>query len=232
MEFVLKFEIQMLTGFQIQSGYGHKQFHQVVVRNPQGQLFLPASSLKGRLRYYSRLFDGIMAQTNKEDYRDGPFEDSSIIKKMFGSEKQSGCLFFDAGRLKPEFLTNADSPQSRFRYSEARSGTQLLRSLGSVRGKSLRFYEVGPRGLEFSTQVEGTLTANEPWETSHTLNVLLGALKLFNQLGADKSRGNGSVRIFNQSLSVRTAGKPYKIIEPNEFQTNLIQYIQNRQGDS
>lgn len=239
MEFSLTFEIQAITGFQIQSGYGHQQFNQVVVRDVDGNLTIPASSLKGRLKYYVELFTDMIENPKVQplgnlrigEPENGP--ESGDKKKMhpmlidlFGNEQQSGRLYFDAGRLKAELkASKKDSSESTFHFGEARTGTLIHRGLGSVKGKSLRFFEVAPRGMEFKTVIDGQLPSDPDWKRSDALNHLFGGLQLFHQLGADKSRGNGSVKIYNRQF--QTKDSTGKVINwgDTDIQENLVQYL-------
>ncbi len=228
-EFSLQFEIHFLTGFQIQSGYGHQHLNQVVVRDVEGELVIPASSLKGRMRYYTELFHSILSP--QDTTGDGKNTPSEIINHLFGSSgDKKGSVYFDAGRLKEEFRASADSStlsgqKRRFRYREERTGTQILRTLGSVRGKHLRFYEATPRGLQFSSEIEGAL------ENPDQLFYLLGAMRLFNQLGADKSRGNGSVSLIPIQLFLTLDGESPQQFNESEMRKQLEHYVQQKLGE-
>ncbi len=185
--FELHYEIRLLTGVQIRTGYGHQHLNQVIVRDAKDQLILPGSSLKGRMRYCTTLFDGILSGRARLGTPDDPT--APLIQEMFGSRQNKGTLLFEVGRLKPEFQS------ARMRFGEERTGIHIMRSIGSVKGHHLRFYEASPRGLEFESQIEGSLSENQPRNISDELHYLLGAMRLFNKLGADKTRGNGSVQV-------------------------------------
>jgi|GEM_PF-4875180 len=222
-EFELKYEVHLLTGFQVQSGYGHQHLNQVVVRDHNKNLVIPGSSLKGRMRYYFGLLESMLYDKAKAGIKEDP--DSKLMQSLFGSRLEKGKLFFEAASLKEEFKPDKKQQQKRFQYSEERTGIQINRQLGSVNAHALRFYETSPTGLQFESVIEGTLPQEEIIEKSERLNFLLATMKLFQKLGADKSRGNGSVQLVPTILTVQKVGQPKQKYGPPEIALLLENFM-------
>jgi len=202
----LKLHIRLHTSFQIRSGYSGAGLNQTMVSDRHGQLFIPASSLKGRIKFYAGQFASIMTGLSgtgswNEGWR----------TRLFGDEKQRGGLFFEHALLEDQWL-EADtggkeiSEQNRRRglawQRERRSGIRVDRMVGSVADKALRFYETSAPRLGFHCTIEGALPMGAEAWTAPDLCLLFGAVRLCRKLGAEKSRGQGQAEIKPISLTI------------------------------
>ena len=196
---LLDLTIHLESAFHIQAGFGGGGLHQSLVRNHRGEPIIPASSIKGRLRYNARRFAGILKEggARPDGWIDG------TMQHLFGDEDHAGELFVGNAVLARGIpRENPGSP-----YREIRSGNLVDRQIGSVSESHLRFFEVLPAGLRFTTQMEARLpgrqdTGNhrEKAAFQNSLALLLGAMRLLNRLGAGKSRGTGRVTVVVNSL--------------------------------
>ena len=179
----LRFHLE--TGLLISRGYGGGGLHHLTVRNSRGALVLPASSIKGRLRYHANQFAHMLAAHRDRDLDEKP------ITELFGDTFQQGALYFEDAHLH-----GLEDDAGFFR--EERSGVLISRRTGSQVHKHLRFFEAIPAGLSFETRIEGFI----PRDSKTTLTTLLAAVRLLRQLGANKSRGMGTIRTEITQLSL------------------------------
>lgn len=196
LDFDLKLTLQ--TGCHIQAGFGSGSLHQAMVRDHNDAPFIPASSLKGRLKFHAQRFASIMSH-----HQPGlASQTEAVMNFLFGGRHQQGHLFLDNSALTEEILEERAMGLLR----EVRASNQIERTTRTVRQGHLRFFEALPARLVFQSQVrlQGGPQAKQSWLKllkkgqhptlhHHALAFLLGALKLCDQLGGGKTRGMGRV---------------------------------------
>ncbi len=179
----LDLKLRLDTALLIGSHFTRGKVQKLMVRNHDNRPYIPATTLKGRLRYYLERF---ATQLRSLD----PRLPEHPVETLLGKENQPGLLYFD----------NAVLP---VRQLERRSGIMVNRMLGSVEGQFLRSFETCVAGQVLTTTIEGAFPANAPIDD--LLCLLLGALRLFDKLGSSKSAGLGSVRV--EVVSLKLGGK-------------------------
>lgn len=201
--------IELLTGLHIQSGFGALGLHGSMVRNSAGAPIIPASSLKGRLRFQAIRFANLLR------YHRHPFAewDEQVFDYVFGGRYQSGNLFLDAAHLK----------QAHQQEMDIRATNQIDRETRTVSQSHLRFFET----LSAQHTLQSSLLLRLPQDlhlelssenqtvpmnlASHSFALVLGAIRLCSTLGGGKSRGLGHVRLettawnAGQDLSIEQA---------------------------
>ena len=185
----LRFTLAFETAVLVSSGSGGGRFHRMAVRDGRDRLIVPATTLKGRLRFHAERFAGLI----------GDPEDATVTR-LFGSEDAPGALFFDDARLIETFREGKGTL-----YRERRTGIKIDCRTGSVVDKALHFYEAAPRGLVFSARIEGWLPPGPDGDAA--VATLLGALHLLEELGSGKTRGLGRVTAVVEALVLIEGGR-------------------------
>jgi CRISPR/Cas system CSM-associated protein Csm3 (group 7 of RAMP superfamily) len=194
--------VELLSGFHIQAGFGTGGLHQAMVRNAKRQPFIPASSLKGRLKFQAQRFANLLDVYGNE----AMFESFELL---FGGAFQLGRLYLDNAILVE------DAHQSEPLAQEVRATNQIDRDTRTVTEGHLRFFETLPSTLKFETALRLVLPEARaidgdvdllPTECQTMVALLLGALRLCDQLGGGKTRGTGRIRLVHRDWTL--AGKP------------------------
>lgn len=193
----LKFESPVRVG----SGHGFAwRFDHTLVRDAQGLPVIPASTIKGRLRYLCKRvaltlnYEPEICQTMDREEACKPDPDTNkknlcIICRIFGSRFREGKLRFSDAHLPPAEgktlrVRRLVRPGPFFPEAEARTQVKLSRVRRVAEPQLLFCGEVAPRGFVFMAQVQGKLSNEE-------LELLTWGLQLFTHLGAQKSQGLG-----------------------------------------
>lgn len=172
--------LQLDTAILIGSDFSRGRVHKLMVRDHNGNPIIPATTLKGRLRYYLGLFEQQLRTFM-------PQLPTNLIDTLLGGPNLPGCLFFDSIALTVPDL-------------EQRSGIMVNRMLGSVEANFLRTMETSVAGQTLKTRIEGHFPDGAPHDD--LLCLLLGALRLFDKLGSNKSAGLGTVSVTVEKLSL------------------------------
>jgi CRISPR/Cas system CSM-associated protein Csm3 (group 7 of RAMP superfamily) len=195
-------KIELNGGCHIGTGLARGLIHRTTQRNARGDVYIPGSTLKGRLRdsceHVARLY-------RKEDNRLRVCEppnpsnmcrgkEPCIICSIFGSPYVQGRLFFSDAMIQPELVKvygPADQVQSRTRV-------QLDRRKGIAAKGHLFSTEYVEPHLVFATRVSGTLPMTLlPGESIYSYElILLGVgIRLLKNFGGDKSAGFGGCQV-------------------------------------
>lgn len=207
LQFILTLEGAMAIG----SGFRRGQIQRTVLRDLADLPFIPASTLKGRVRDAAER----LARSQGQEICGGPnpnlmcgaknlLEELCLICRTFGSPGVSslsghtGLVWRDAN-----LLTNAELPGSvdeapdTAAYYYARTQVQLSRLRGTAMEKHLFTSENTLENLVFGGRIRGWLPQREagagrfPGE----LVLLCSALKLLRFVGGGKSRGLGACEV-------------------------------------
>lgn len=191
--------IRMDAPLHIGTGYRRGLIHRTVVRDRKGCIYLPASSLKGKVR---STCEGLTILHNLEPCR-APYPQALYDCRV------SGCLVcrvFGAPGLGAEiFWHNAhlvDWPQEQHTLAQTsiRTQIQLSRERGVSSEDHLFAGEASTAGLVFrsddgiSGRISLTRVEGDP-DLHYELLLLLAGLKLVHSLGGNTSRGMGACAI-------------------------------------
>jgi len=192
-------EIILNTAWHVGTGLSRGLVDRTTQRNGQGDVHIPASTVKGRLRnaceHVARLY-------GKEGNRLLPCQpprpdkmcrgsNACIVCSVFGSAYLGDRLYFEDAILNSE---------SRKVYgpgiqSQPRTRVKLDRRLGTAERGHLFTSEYAERSLVFSAEVSGRVDLTSiDGETSHAYELVLLAagVGLVKELGGDKSSGFGA----------------------------------------
>ncbi|OPX19801.1 MAG: hypothetical protein BZ151_07310 [Desulfobacca sp. 4484_104] len=204
--------INFSTPFRVGSGLGRGLgLDHTAVRDAWGLPYIPASTLKGRLRSLCKRVALTLAATdpvynnicqtldNREACKPAANEKPCIICQLFGSRFWPGALRFSDGRLSETQQTQRTELLLRQRLhpgkidpalAQARTQIRISRHRGVAEAKFLFCGEALPKTLIFTARINiiGDLAAAAE-------NLLDWGVRLLTHLGAQKSRGLGQCRL-------------------------------------
>ncbi|MCM1079532.1 MAG: type III-A CRISPR-associated RAMP protein Csm3 [Bacteroidales bacterium] len=157
-----------------------------VVRNPiDNKPYIPGSSLKGKMRSLTELYNG---ETNNGNPSNSAQSKSGALFGVSGSEKESHpsrLIVRDAELLNGDQLENTDLP-----YTESKTEASINR----ITAKSIpRTFERVPAGAEFNlTMILNIFDSDNEEELKQTLKQAVSLLE-DDYLGGSGSRGYGHV---------------------------------------
>lgn len=218
----LEFVISLNAPSAIGSGFRRGQVQRTVVRGLNGLPYIPASTLKGRVRDAAVRLAKTLGQMTcegpnpdtmcwgKKEKEKSQNEPLCLICRTFGSpgrsskSEQTGLIWRDAKlcdaqgeiikrRENQEGLETLD-PET---YYYSRTNVTLSRQRGVALEKRLFTSENTLENLRFKGKIRGWLlpTSGDSGKFPAELTLLLSALKLLNFVGGGKSRGMGSCSV-------------------------------------
>lgn len=203
----IKGKITVVSGLHIGSGegqFGIAGADEPVVRLPNGEPYIPGSSLKGKIRSLLELASGLMVRTGGrpldaeilqcEDLTEAERGRALTLLRLFGSRDVIGVeavgpsrvLFRDARLIKGDGLFQLD-------LIETKGENRINRIRG--RSESSRTVERIQPGSQFALVV--VLRSFLEDDDSDLYETLIKGLKLlsFDALGASGSRGYGAISL-------------------------------------
>lgn len=198
--------VTALSGLHIggaDSGYGIGGADQLVVRDAFGKPYLPASTLKGRMR---SLLEHAMGKVRLSGGQALPWSGNDDLTRLFGRSAEDAEKGGAAARLivRDGALENAkeilEARNTDFPYTEVKTEISVDRI--SARATP-RHIERVPAGARFSLRL--VLGVQEGDDENALLKLLFEALMLVQDdaLGGHGSRGYGEVSISIDKLEVR-----------------------------
>jgi CRISPR/Cas system CSM-associated protein Csm3 (group 7 of RAMP superfamily) len=205
--------LRPLSAWHVGTGYGLAGVLDArTVRTGEGTLYIPGSTVKGRVRYhFRRAMDplGIAGCEPAQPCRD-PHALCPLCS-VFGSIRRSGALFFSDLRLveDQEDLARLDGGRYRSLFEhDTRTNVMISRLRGVAFEQRLFTTEVGTPELYLVGDIRGRLN---PCGRVLTVNaqtvpkdvaVLVAAIRMVTHLGGRKSRGLGRCRFEIRNLEV------------------------------
>jgi CRISPR-associated protein Csx10 len=234
--FELPLTISVEAPLHIGTGYDRGLIQRTVMRDAQGNVYIPGSSLKGKARNacedLARCCGLPVCGLPRvaEAPNGGHHPELCLVCRVFGTPGGNdptgrGLSWHDA-RLTTQWQT-ATTTQDRSKawpmgQTTVRTQVQLSRARGMAAEDRLYTSEFTAHGLEFVGQVSGWLKAFHSIEKGYyELNLLLAGLRLVETLGGARSRGAGRCRIeLPPQVIVRAEGQQ----EPEQYSTtNLLE---------
>lgn len=208
----ITFQIQMIGPLHIGTGFRRGLLHRTVVRDSQGHVYIPGSSLKGTTR---SACEGL-AELHKlgicGSALPGLMCGRCIVCRIFGSPDHSSSLFWRNAGLADEFEAMAKS-EGRMGMAEARTQVQMSRLRGLGAEDRLFTTETARPGLRFSGGVEGWLDGvpmgDDAPGLTYELVLLLAGLHAVSTLGGNRSRGGGDCHI--ESVACEIDNQPVTV---------------------
>ncbi|HXK89821.1 MAG TPA: RAMP superfamily CRISPR-associated protein [Thermosynergistes sp.] len=222
----------------VNTGFRRGLIHRTVERDADGLAYIPASSLKGRVRRAcEQIAKRIGLQVCHSPHPGGMCsahtKQTCLVCRIFGSPGRTSTLHWQDARLTQSYrkvFSNAASRQAQF-YS--RTYAQLSRALGIAAPDHLFTSEFTIENLRFESAITGWLDvtpiAGEKTTGGYELLLLLAGLKMVNTLGSSSSRGigrssielPGEIKIEDLVISTKT------ILENFDLLGEFAQEVQN-----
>ena len=217
----LQFLLHFSGTLSIQSGFPRGTVDRTVMRGLDGMPYIPASTLKGRVRDMAERVAPTLGYTNicrapnpkfMCPERFGIDGEHCIVCRTFGAPGVSsrsggtGLIWRDArliASISQPLRELSESQRSEFYYS--RTQAQLSRARGVSLGKHLFTSENTMEGLHFRGRVRGWMQPTKALDGGIPEGVVLlcSALKLLSFVGSGKSRGLGQCEVeFDQTIKI------------------------------
>lgn len=184
----------------LNTGFRRGLVHCTVERDAEGFAYIPASSLKGRVR---RACEQVARQAGLRVCRAprpgrmcSAHKQACLVCRVFGAPGQGSGLRWRDARLSAEYreVFGADAVTREAQFY-ARTQVQLSRALGTAAPAHLFTSEFTIEDLCFESAITGWLDitpiAGDNTTGGYELLLLLAGLRLVNTLGSGSSRGSG-----------------------------------------
>ena len=218
----LDYTLEMLDEFHIGSGAGIAGLvDRAVLRLSNGELVVPGSTIKGRVRYRTEQLAHLLGATvcgGRADHGlcrpESPSTaavDLCLICRLFGSEWWPGTLFCSDARLIDPLRDTVyeqrdldDSSELDFQTVN-RTRTRMNRRFRRVEEGALFTSQHGVAGLSFTGKIEGAVPCAQIEDLPVALEpiALVAALRLVDCVGANKTIGLGRTQVKVTNLTVR-----------------------------
>lgn len=226
------------SGFHCGTGLRQGMLHRGVVRDADGFLYVPGSTMKGTLRDHATQiarFLGLdgrvphIASSTQAVNRGDPgalaefATTNTSVFRIFGSRYRPGTLCFDDALLcqeQREFFcpsTKQAKQTERFlaQQVEVRTRVSMSRITGTAHRHMLFSSEYGAPGMQFEGSISGWLEGLpvvSDASVSYSLLLLLAALASLTHIGSGKSAGLGKVSCSLTSLKINSQEMIDKVI--------------------
>lgn len=213
-EIWIDFTLQTVTPYHIGSGFrAGGILDNGLVKEGDGLPYIPASSIKGRLRYFAKQLcsiidvagDTAQALCNTAERRHYCYPADKVrasglspclICRLFGSPAFPGSLLFQDATL-------ALLKDNQDLLTSERAGVMINRTTRTAKTGHLFFTETGIDGLLFSSQIEGEVVILDENESPpKELTILVSALKMLDHIGGQRSRGLGRLQTTLRSIKL------------------------------
>jgi CRISPR-associated protein Csm3 len=193
-------EIEVITGLHIggnKSSLDIGGVDNAFIRTKKGRIFIPGSSLRGKIRSLLEKAKGVFDKDSGE-----PSSSSNDVTKIFGIHKAKN----DDG-TKPVTLIVRDAYLSEGLKDSDFLEVKTENVINRITGKAEhpRETERVSEGAKFSFEMIFNLNYEDN-ENEHLLKVLLNGMKLLEDdyLGGSGTRGYGKVKFTNLKLELRS----------------------------
>lgn len=197
--------IEMAAPLHIGTGFRRGLVHRTVLRDGAGQPFLPASSLKGRVRSACEsLLPTLGLKPCHAPYPQSLADcrrDECLACRIFGAPGRGTELYWHDAMLK-DWISVKGCPREELAYGQFQTRTQV--QLSRARGLAAEAYlyssEASAPNLVFEAPLgitgylELTPIMDDP-DLSYELVLLLAGLELVHAIGGEVSRGLGQCKI-------------------------------------
>jgi len=219
----------------VNTGFRRGLINRTVERDAQGLAYIPASSLKGRVR---RACEQVACQVGLRVCRaprpsgmcSAHTQQPCLVCRVFGSPGRGSGLRWQDARLvldyQKVFAGDEGNRQAQF-YT--RTQVQLSRTLGIAAHDHLFTSEFAIENLRFESAIAGWLditpVADEDATGGYELLLLLAGLRLVNTMGSSGSRGAGHCVIYLPE-QVTVGQRSISVAEIFEFMSLLSEFDQ------
>ena len=192
-------QIKTTSFLHIGTGLGNQVVDRTVMKDKKGLLYIPASSIKGKLRNICEELTEIFDLKNcsphgKKQCSRKPF---CIVCRIFGSKFREGRLLFDNAYMSEE--SRKIYEDAGYLQTQARTQVKINRIIKTSEKGHLFQSEYGVRDITFQGEINGLLPATplgaEEGNPPYEVIFLLSGLKMLKSIGGNKSTGSGEVDI-------------------------------------
>ena len=179
------------TPYIIKSGFGYAGiFDDTMLRDGSGFLYIPGSSIKGRIRAHMQK---LLRSTGESFCSDEICKDRShlcIMCRLFGSPFTESPLIFTDSKLtdkQKKFFSALIRKEEGFPFNLDTTGfasTPITRKRLTALKGGLHITELPLEGLEFQSRIIGDISDQD-------IKKLINAISLITHLGGNKGRGVG-----------------------------------------
>lgn len=220
----LFYDLTFQTPFHCGTGLRSGLIDRAIVRDGEGYLYVPGSSIKGALRMHCEGLARLYEENDKDmrDRIDSPHDvkkalwnmgnRATLITRIFGSQQQPGHLFFDDARQSEEDKQQYDSRErgGKGKYQSLQTGlytqVRLDRPTRTAVAGALFTSEFGGKDFTFKGSIVGWLECLSIEEIDdkpmYSLLLLLAGLHMLERLGGNRSTGKGKCRCEVTSLLI------------------------------
>ncbi len=209
----ITYNLTFMTPFHCGTGLRLGSIDRTIVRDHNGYLYVPGSTIKGVLREHcerlTRLFEGL--DNDMDALVASPHDTekalwalgypATMITRIFGSPTSPGHLFFDdAHQTKPaklEYDSQEDNGEGKYKGAQIDFSTQVRidRPTRTAVRAALYTSEFGIKDLSFEGHISGWLECipieGVEGDPTYSLLLLLASLQLLDRIGGNKSTGKG-----------------------------------------
>lgn len=206
----IKYQVKFDSPFHAGNGLSEGLLDRTVIKDKDGYLYIPGSTIKGILRenceYLAKLFISEVGITDPHDEQmavDSLFKGPNIIETLFGSRFKESSLFFDPATLPwdaKEFFDNdrrngSSENNYLFMQTEKRTQTAISRRTGAAKENALYTSEAGISTLKLNGKIHGHIGGirNEMSELPgpYALFLLVAGIAACERIGGNRSTGLG-----------------------------------------
>ena len=212
----LLYDLTFQTPFHCGTGLRSGLIDRTIVRDAEGYLYVPGSTIKGALRMHCEGLSRFYEQADEEmrERIDSPHNmkkvlwgmgsRTTMVTRIFGSQHHPGHLFFDDAYQTEQDKQQYDSKErdGKGKYqglqTDLYTQVRLHRPTRTAMTGALYTSEFGIKGFTFKGSIIGWLECI-PIETlddepTYSLLLLLGSLHMLDRLGGNRSTGKGRCR--------------------------------------
>ncbi len=183
----------------LSTGFRRGLIHRTVERDSEGFAYIPASSLKGRVRYaceqIARQIGLRVCRAPRPGGMCSAHTNPCLVCRVFGSPGRGSALRWQDARLTQAYKNIFADEITRRAQFYTRTQVQLSRTLGVAAPDHLFTGELTIENLTFESAITGWLDvtpiAGDDRNGGYELLLLLAGLRLVNTLGGGNSRGSG-----------------------------------------
>lgn len=207
----LVYEIHLQGPLHCGSGYVRGLLDRAVVRNGKGDLYVPGSTIKGKVRHAAEQIATTLGFrsshfSHRPDYRMCQGAALCDVCRLFGSPRAGEKLFFADATIHEDLapLFHAPGWQRQLPVYQTWERTQVAmhRRTGIAAEGRLFSSEFAVPVLVFRGSIDGTIDTSTAHPQVSALHLLLASLWTIEGLGGDGTRGAGRCAIEVTSLRV------------------------------
>jgi CRISPR/Cas system CSM-associated protein Csm3 (group 7 of RAMP superfamily) len=229
--------IELDGSLAVNTGFRRGLVHRTVERDTEGFAYIPASSLKGRVRraceQLARQAGLRVCSAPRPNGMCSAHKRACLVCRVFGTPGRGSELRWRDARLMDEFQKAFEVDREAQFYS--RTQVQLSRALGIAAPDRLFTSEVAIENLCFGSGITGwldvTLIAGDGSTGGYELLLLLAGLRLVNTVGSGSSRGAGQC-VINLPEQVIVGENAIKVTDAFGFFDLLGEFDEEARNDN